>query len=299
VSLPAFAYREPDTLEEVVALLAEGGDEVRLLGGGTALVLLMRARLLRPRLVVSLGRIAGLARIVVNGDVRIGATVTHRQVERSAELRRLAPLLATACGHVGSPAIRAMGTLGGNLAYGEAASDPAPALLALDARITVEGPAGSRTLALETFFRGLYETDLREGEVVTAVHVPRPPATARSTFVKYTCLSEEERAVVSVAALVVPGADGTWADVRLGLGAVGPTPLRARAAEGLIRGRAPTPAAIREVAEAAAEATDPLGDRQGSAEYRRTMTRVWVRRALERLAAPTGGSAPGRGEAVR
>jgi len=288
MTLPAFAYREPETLEEVVALLREGGDDVRLIGGGTALVVMLRARLLRPRLLVSLARVRGLARIDVDGEIRIGAMATHRQIERSADIRRLTPLLAAACGHVGSPAIRTMGTLGGNLAYGEAASDPAPALLALDAHLTLRGPSGERKVPLEGFFRGLYETDLGDAEVVSAIHVPRPPVGARSTFLKYTCLSEEERAVVSVAALVLPGADGTWADVRIGLGGVGPTPLRARAAEGLLRGRAPTDAAIRAAEEAAAAGTDPIADRQGSAEYRRAMTRVWMTRALTGLAREGG-----------
>lgn len=284
MTLPAFAYREPESLEEVVALLREGGDDARVIGGGTALVVLLRARLVRPRLLISLGRIPGLARIDVDGEIRIGAMTTHRQIERSEAIRRLAPLLAAACGRVGSPSIRTMGTIGGNLAYGEAASDPAPALLALDARVSVRGPAGERTVPLEGFFRGLYETELGDAEVVAGIRVARPPANARTTFVKYTCLSEEERAVVSVAALVVPGPDGTWTDLRIGLGGVAPTPLRARAAEAVLRWRMPTAAGIREVAEVAAAGTDPLADRQGSADYRRAMTRVWVARALRELA---------------
>lgn len=284
MTLPAFAYREPESLEEVVALLREGGDDARVIGGGTALVVLLRTRLVRPRLLISLGRIPGLARIDVDGEIRIGAMTTHRQIERSEAIRRLAPLLAAACGRVGSPSIRTMGTIGGNLAYGEAASDPAPALLALDARVSVRGPAGERTVPLEGFFRGLYETELGDAEVVAGIRVARPPANARTTFVKYTCLSEEERAVVSVAALVVPGPDGTWTDLRIGLGGVAPTPLRARAAEAVLRWRMPTAAGIREVAEVAAAGTDPLADRQGSADYRRAMTRVWVARALRELA---------------
>jgi carbon-monoxide dehydrogenase medium subunit len=183
-----------------------------------------------------------------------------------------------------------MGTLGGSLAHGEAASDPAPALLALDARVTLTGPGGERTVPVDGFFRDFYETAVDDGEVLTAIDVPRLPATARSAFVKYTCLSEEDRALVSVAALVVPGPEGTCADVRLGLGGVAPTPLRAREAEALLRGRAATPARIAEAAAAAAAATDPLDDRQGSAAYRREMTQVWVARALAGLT--TGAAGP-------
>jgi carbon-monoxide dehydrogenase medium subunit len=284
VTLPAFEYREPETLEEAVRLLSEGGEEARVIGGGTALVVMLRARLVRPRLLVGLGRIPGLGELHADGALRVGALVTHRQIERSPEVRRLAPLLAEACGRVGSPTIRNMGTLGGNLAYGEAASDPAPALLALEAEVTLGGPAGPRRVPLDGFFRDFYETVLGPAEVLTAVHVPRTPPGARSVFLKYTCLSEEERAVVSVAALAVPDRDGVWTDVRIGLGGVGPAPLRARAAEAALRGRAPTVAGIEEAAETAATLTDPIGDRQGSAGYRRDMTRVWVRRALEAVA---------------
>jgi len=286
MTLPAFDYREPETLAEAVALMAEHGPDARPIAGGTALVVLMRSRLLRPRLLVSLAGIPGLAGIGANGDLRIGAMTTHRAVERSAEVRAIAPLLSQACGRVASPTIRNMGTVGGSLAAGDAASDPAPALLALDARLTLTGPDGERTVPLDGFFRDFYETDLREGEVLSAIRVPRPPAGARSAFVKYTCLSEEDRAVVSVAAVVAPGRDATCEDVRLALGGVAPTPLRVRDAEAALRGQRPTPARIAEVAELAAAATDPLADRQGSAEYRREMTRVWVGRVLEELTAP-------------
>jgi carbon-monoxide dehydrogenase medium subunit len=286
VSLPAFDYQEPATLAEAIALLGGHGDDARLLGGGTALTIMLRSRLLRPRLLVSLAAIPALCGIEADGELRIGAMTSHRAIERSPAVRAAAPLLAEACGRVGSPAIRNMGTLGGSLAHGEAASDPAPALLALEARVTLAGPAGERTVPLDGFFRDFYETAVGAGEVLTAIHVPRPPAGARSTFVKYTCLAEEDRALVSVAALVVPGPDGACADVRLGLGGVAPVPLRVREAEALLRGRAPTPARIGEVAAAAAAATDPLDDRQGSAAYRREMTRVWVARALAELTAP-------------
>src|SRR5262245_3559191 len=158
MTLSPFEYREPETLEEAVAILREEGDDARVIGGGTALVVMLRARLLRPRVLVGLGRIPGLDELRLNGDgdLRIGALVTHRQLERSPEVRHAVPLLAEACGRVGSPTIRNMGTLGGNLAYGEAASDPAPTLLALDARVTVAGPAGPRTVPVDGFFRGLY-----------------------------------------------------------------------------------------------------------------------------------------------
>ncbi|HEY7139708.1 MAG TPA: xanthine dehydrogenase family protein subunit M [Methylomirabilota bacterium] len=287
MTLPAFDYREPETLAEVLALLREHGDEARLMGGGTALTLMLRARLVRPSVIVSLARLGALVGIRANGHLEIGAMTTHRAVERSPLVRALAPLLAEACERVGSPPIRNMGTLGGNLATGEAASDPAPALLALDARVRLRGPEGERVLALDGFFRDFYETALGPEEVIVAIEVPPVPAGARAAFVKYTCLSEEERAVVSVAALLAMGRDGTVVEARIGLGAVGPTPFRARAAETLLVGHRPTVARAAAAADAAAAGTAPLDDRQGSAEYRREMTRVWVLRLVEQLAAGT------------
>ena len=283
MALPRFDYLEPDTLAEAVDALRTHGEDARIIAGGTALVLMLRYRFIRPALLISLARIPGLHGVRSNGELTIGALTTHREIERSPDVARQAPLLAQAAGRVGSPAIRNMGTIGGNLAYGEAASDPAPALLALEARVTLAGPEGERTAPLGGFFKDFYETDVRPGEILTAVHVPRLPSAARSSFIKYTCLSEEDRALVSVAAVVVPAPGGTCADVRIGLGGVGRTPLRARAAEAVLRGQRPTAARIAEAAAAAAAATEPLADRQGSAEYRRDMTRVWVARALEEL----------------
>jgi carbon-monoxide dehydrogenase medium subunit len=283
MGLPPFDYVEPDTLGEAVERLRTYGEDARIVAGGTTLVLMLRYRFIRPAVLVSLSQIPELHGIRGNGDLRIGALATHREIERSPEVAKIAPLLGQAASRVGSPAIRNMGTIGGNLAYGEAASDPAPALLALDARVTLAGPDGERTVPLDGFFKDFFETDLRPGEILTAVHVPPMPTTTRSTYIKYTCLSEEDRALVSVAALVVPGTDESCARVRIGLGGVARTPVRAKAAEEILHGQTPTPARIAEAAEAAAAATDPLDDRQGSAEYRRDMTRLWVRRALEEL----------------
>ncbi len=283
MALPKFDYLEPETLGEAVEQLRIHGEDARVIAGGTALVLMLRYRLVRPAVLISLAGIPELNGIWGNGEIRIGAMTTHREVERSPLVMHGASLLGQAASRVGSPAIRNMGTLGGNLASGEAASDPAPPLLALNARVTLTGPQGERTVPLDGFFKDFYETDIRPGEILTAVHVPPMPPTTRSTYIKYTCLSEEDRALVSVAALVLAGPDQTCADVRIALGGVARTPLRARAAEEVLRGQLPTPAKIAEAAEAAAAATDPLSDRQGSAEYRRDMTRLWVARALERV----------------
>jgi carbon-monoxide dehydrogenase medium subunit len=279
--LPPFELSEPASLAEALAILARGDGECRLIAGGTALVPLLRLGLARPDRLVSLHRIPGMAEIRPDdGALRIGAMATHAQVRRAAVARGW-PLLAAAAGRVASPSIRAAGTLGGNLCYAEAASDVAPALLCLDAEVTVAGPASERTVPVAGFFRGFFEAALEPGEILTQIRVPPVAPGAKGAYVKFCPRSAEDRALVGVAALLVPSDDGRQCrDVRLALGGAAPTPLRARRAEDLLRGQALTDEAIRAAADAAAAEADPLADLMGSAEYRREMVRVWVRRIL-------------------
>ena len=290
MSLPKFDYHAPDTVEEAVALLAEYGDDAIVVAGGLTVVILLRERLIRPRALVSLSEIPDLAKITVNGSASIGATVTHTHITRSGELAELAPLICEACGRVGSPGIRNMGTLGGSVSHGDGASDPAPALLALEAEAIVVGPGGTRTVPLKDFFLGVFETALEEGEILTAIRIPPAKEGRRTRFKKYTCTSVEAFAAVTVATAVDIGPDEICIDARIGLGSVAPMPMRAVAAENLLRGHKLTPELIAEAADAAATATDPSSSAQGSAQYRREMTAVWVRRLLEDMRPSPGNS---------
>jgi carbon-monoxide dehydrogenase medium subunit len=283
--LAPFELAEPATLSEALGLLARHDGECRLIAGGTALVPMLRLGLARPDRLVSLHRVPDLAEIRVEGDVlSVGAMVTHAQVRRAAAVTQGWALLAEAAGRVASPAIRASGTLGGNLCYAESASDVAPALLCLDARVAVTGPRGERTVPVADFFRGFYDAALEPGEILTRVRVPPPLSAARSGYVKFCPRSREDRALVGVAALLVRDAGGRRCeDVRLALGGAAPTPLRARRAEAALRGETLSDAAIRAAADAAAAEADPLSDLMGSADYRREMIRVWVRRLLTSL----------------
>jgi carbon-monoxide dehydrogenase medium subunit len=197
-------------------------------------------------------------------------------------VREHAPLLAAAAGRVATPAIRNMGTVGGNLCYAESASDPAPALLALGARVVVEGRRGRRVVPLvDGFFRGFYETSVEAGEVLVEVEVPTQPPGV-SAYVKWSPRSLEDKALVGLA--VVLDADGaTCRDLRLGLGGVNPTPVRLPRAEAVARSQRLTDDVVTAVARAAMEEVDPLADVQGSADYRREMVGVWVGRALRDL----------------
>jgi aerobic carbon-monoxide dehydrogenase medium subunit len=284
VRLHPFRLLEPESLKDAIDALGRLDGEARLVAGGTALVAMIRLGLVKPDRLVSLHRVPALSRIAVeDGSLVLGAMATHADIERARVVRDGWPLLADAVRRVATPAIRTSGTIGGNLAYAEAASDPAPALLCLDAEVRVAGPGGQRVVPIARFFRGFYEAALEPGEIVTAVRVPPAPAGARGGYVKYTSRSAEDKPLVGVAALVALDASGRCVEARIGLGGAAPTPMRAAQAERALRGEALTDAAVRAAAEAAAREADPLSDLMGSADYRREMVRVWVRRLLVAL----------------
>ncbi len=282
--LRPFEYVETTTVDDAVAALKSGGDDARLIAGGTALVPLMKHQILRPSLLVSIAKVPGLADIAGTGagGIRIGGIATHWAVSHSPVVRERSPLLASACQRVASPTIRSMGTLGGNLCYGESASDPSPALLALRASVRLHGPAGDRTVPLTEFFTGFYETALGDGEVLTAIDVPPVPAGARWRYLKWTPRAQEDKALVGLAVMLV--LDGRRCRVaRLGLGGVAASPVALRAAEQALEGRDLDAATIAQAADDAAGEVVPMDDLQGTAEYRRDMLRVWVRRVVTGL----------------
>ena len=282
--LHPFRLLEPESLKDAIDALGRLDGEARLVAGGTALVAMIRLGLVKPDRLVSLHRVPALSRIAVeDGSLVLGAMATHADIERARVVRDGWPLLADAVRRVATPAIRTSGTIGGNLAYAEAASDPAPALLCLDAEVRVAGPGGQRAVPIARFFRGFYEAALEPGEIVTAVRVPPAPAGARGGYVKYTSRSAEDKPLVGVAALVALDASARCVEARIGLGGAAPTPMRAAQAERALRGEALSDAAVRAAAEAAAREADPLSDLMGSADYRREMVRVWVRRLLVAL----------------
>ena len=282
--LHPFELVEPDTLAAALDALARLDGEARLVAGGTALVPMIRLGLVKPDRLISLHRLPELAEIRRDGGtLQLGTMARLAHIHSAPIVREGWPLLAEAARRVATPAIRVSGTIGGNLCYAEAASDPAPALLCLEAEVRVAGAAGGRTVPVADFFRGFYETALAPGEIVTAIRVPATPAGARSGYVKFTSRSAEDRPLVGVAALVVPDSSGRWVDARIGLGGVAPTPIRARRSEAALRGETPSNAVLRAVAETAAREAEPLSDLMGSADYRREMIRVWVRRLLTTL----------------
>lgn len=281
--LHPFELAVPESLPEALDALGRSG-EARVVSGGTALVPMMRLGLIRPDRVISLHRVAGLDDLrVESGVLSAGAMVSLAAINRSPIVRTGWPLLAEAAGRVATPAIRSTATLGGNLGYAEAASDPAPALLCLEAEVTIAGAAGARSLPLSRFFTGFYETALGPHEIVAGVRVPAAPTGARTGYVRFCPRSAEDKPLIGVAALLVLDVAGRCVDARVALAGAAPTAIRAERAEASLRGAMPDDHAIARAAEAAASEADPLSDLMGSAEYRRRMIRVWVRRLLARL----------------
>jgi len=278
----AFDYRAPRTVDEALAILQEYGDDARVIAGGTALVTMMRQRLVRPGCLVSLRDVQALDRIeATNGAVRLGALVTHRDGEISPLLQERLPVLSETFRRVGTIRIRHMATIGGALAHADPNQDPPVTLIALGASVEIQRPGGRREVPLAAFFRDYYETALEPGELVTTVTVPLLPAASGACFIKFLPRTADDYATVAVAVTVILEPDGERCrEARIALGSVATTPLRGRAAEALLPGARLGESLVKAVGEAAEGEVDPLDDHRGSAAYKRAMTAVMVGRAL-------------------
>ncbi|MBI2918979.1 MAG: xanthine dehydrogenase family protein subunit M [Chloroflexi bacterium] len=275
-----FEYLKPTTTAEAVNMLAQHSGEARAIAGGQSLIPMLRARLVGPAYLIGLEAIPDLARIqAVDGSLRIGAMATHLEVATSALVRQRASILAEAEGLVGSPAVRNLGTLGGNLCHNEVGADPPPPLLALGATAVIAGPGGDRKLPLEQFFTGFLETALAEDEILAYVDIPAQPPGLASAYVKYR-LRAVDRSIVGVAvALAIEG--GVCREAKVALGGVGPVPFRSRGAEAVLSGNHPDERTIEQAAGAAMAEARPMSDAHASADYRRKMVAVFTRRALK------------------
>jgi carbon-monoxide dehydrogenase medium subunit len=281
-----FEYFEPTSLEEACHLLDEYPGDAKLLAGGTALVMWMRMRLLSPRVVISLEKIPDFDRITFDAadGLRIGAGAKHRDMELSPAVREHYPILHETFYKVAQPRIRLMATVGGNLSHGDPLTDPGASFMALDAEVTLRSGRGERTLPVEDFFVDYYETALEPGEILTEIHVPPSRPNLGWSHVKFTPRSEEDFATVGVA-MTVSGEGTRCEDVRIALNSVGPKIFRAHRAEEILRGNEATAERLAEMGKAAAEESDPIEDVRGSAEYKRELVEVFVRRAGEQAVA--------------
>jgi carbon-monoxide dehydrogenase medium subunit len=276
-----FDYQEPTTLKKAFSLMEKHGEDARVIAGGTSLVIMMRQRLLTPKVVISLGRIPKFDKITYSAKdgLRIGAGARHRDIELSAAVKEHYPLLHETFRKVAQPRIRNMGTVGGNLAAGDPLTDPGASLIALDAEVTLTSGKGQRRLRLDEFFVDYYQTALEPGELLTEIQVP-PPQRPGWSHIKFTPRSIEDFATVGVA-ITLKASNGICDDVRVGLNSVASTIVRARKAEEILRGKAITDETLREMGEVAATECDPTDDNRGSAEYKLDLVKVLLRRAVQ------------------
>jgi carbon-monoxide dehydrogenase medium subunit len=282
-----FEYSTPKSLKEVQTDLKKYGSDAKLVAGGTALIIMMRQRLVRPTCLISLRSVRGLNTIEQNnGALRIGGLTTHRDVETSPLVRRRFPVLAETYHHVATIRVRNMATVGGGLAHADPNQDPPPTLIALGASIKASSANASRVIPLDEFFTDYYETVLRPDEIISEILVPKIAANTGAAYLKFLPRTADDYATVSAAAvLTLDNTKKTISDVRIAMGSVGTTPIRATAAEAVLRGQPVKPEAFAEAGEKAKEAVDPISDFRGSAAYKKEMVGVFVRRALEKALA--------------
>lgn len=282
-----FDYIRPASLAEALEVLREHGDDAKCLAGGQSLVPLMNLRLSKPRIVLDLNPLTELAHVrAQDGGLAIGALTRQRVLETSPVVRERAPLLAEVTPLIGHAPIRTRGTFGGSLAHADPAAEYPAAVVALEGRMTVVRAGSRREIPAEAFFVTYLTTALGPTEVLAEVTLPPLPPRTGTAFLELT-RRQGDFAIVGVAAVVTLDDAGAVSRARLALCGVGPTPIRAKRAEAVLQGRRPTAALLTEAGRAAMGETDPADDLHGSAEYRREMTAVFVRRtlgrALERL----------------
>jgi carbon-monoxide dehydrogenase medium subunit len=277
--IPAeFDYTAPESLDQAIKDLADGGEDAKLLAGGHSLIPLMKLRLATPSLLIDLRKVPGLHGVEKqNGHWRIGSLTPHAALERTPELG----IVSRVAGTIADPQVRNRGTIGGSLAHGDPASDLPAVMLICDGEVTLQGPGGQRTVVAADLFRDYLETAVAEDEVLTEVRVQALDGWGYA-YQKFNRRSEDW-AMVAVSA-VVKVSGGTCEDVRVGLTNMASVPLRATAVEEALRGQDLNAETIATAAEQAAEGTQPPADLNASADYKRHLARVLTKRALQEAA---------------
>ena len=284
---PQFEYSAPETLDEAISLLDEHGADAKVLAGGQSLIPLMKLHLAAPAHLVDINRVAGLDHISEDsGFLSIGSLVRESDLDSSEVVRANYPILHDTTSVIADPLVRNMATVGGNLAHGDPGNDHPATMLALGAQVVARGPGGERTIQVSDLFEGPLLTTLNQGEILTEVRVPTPPAASGGAYLKLE-RKVGDYATAGVAA-VVTVSGGVCQQAGIGLTNSGPVPIKATAAESFLAGKTLDDETIREAARLASEEAEPIADLRGSEEYKRDMVRVLAGRAL-RLALERAG----------
>jgi carbon-monoxide dehydrogenase medium subunit len=283
-----FSYHRAASLSEAIKLLQELGDDARIIAGGQSLIPLMKMRLARPTALIDINFISGLSEIQSSkGELRFGALARHAEIENSAAASAI-PILHDCAAGIADEQVRNQGTIGGSIAEADPSGDWGTTLLALETTVICLGPEGQRTVPLEEFVKDAYTTVLAHDELVTEVHVKTPPKGSGGAHLAFKRTAPVYPTASTAVQLTLEGQD-TCKDVRIVLGCVGLTAIRAKDAESALRGKALNVKNIQAAAEAARAAADPQSDMRGSADYKRAMVASLVKRAIGIAGRRAGG----------
>jgi aerobic carbon-monoxide dehydrogenase medium subunit len=277
--LPRFEYHTPASIQEALKLLSDYGKDAKVFAGGTDLILAMKKRTQTPSHMINLKTIPGLSGITANATgVTIGALTTIAEIERSTVIKDVYTPLYDAARVMASPQVRTLATIGGNMASAVPSADMAPPLMVLSAQATIVGPSGERTCPVEDIFAGPSACSLAPTDIITSIKIPAP--TGKGTYLKLMRRAALDLALVGVAAYVALDAKKTCTDVKIALGAVAPTPIRAPGAEAIVLGKVLTEALAAEAGKFSGTICRPISDVRATQDYRCSMVEVLTKRAL-------------------
>ncbi len=276
-----FEYFAPKTVKEAFSLFSKYKEKAKIIAGGQSMLVIMKQGLFAPEYLIDIKGIAALDYIKYDEGkgLRIGALTVHRAIEKSPVIQKHFGVLNEMERNLATIQTRNWGTIGGNLCHGDPAGDPAPVLIALNAKLKIASSAGERIIETEEFSKDYLEVDLQTGEMLTEIQVPTPPPHTGTAYEKLTVMKGDMGIVGAAVSITLSPGDGVCQDARIALGSCAPIPLRAQKAEKRLIGEAVTDALLAEAGEVAATETAPPADVHGSAEYRREMVKVFVRRA--------------------
>jgi len=278
----SFKYESPGTIADAIALLEKYGDEAKILSGGHSLIPMMKLRFASPEYLIDINGIPGLSYIKEeNNVVKIGALTREAEIEHSDLLKKYYPIFGDVTKLIADPQVRNMGTIGGNLAHGDAANDHPAVMLALNAKIIATGPNGIKEIPVDEFFFGFYTTALQHGDILTEIQIPIPPGNTGSAYHKLE-RKVGDYATAGVAVQLTMDASGVCKSVGIGLTNVNPTPLRAARSEQALLGKQVNEESISQAAILASEDCNPSADLRGSVEYKRDMVAVLVKRMIRK-----------------
>jgi carbon-monoxide dehydrogenase medium subunit len=275
-----FNYESPQTLDEAISLLQKHGEEAKILSGGHSLIPMMKLRFASPEYLIDINGIPGLSYIKEEGGiVKIGGLTREVEIEHSDVLKKYFPIFSDVTKQIADPQVRNRGTIGGNLAHGDAANDHPAVMLALNATVIATGPDGVRSIPIDEFFFGFYQTALQHGEILTEIQIPIPPKGTSSAYHKLE-RKVGDYATAGCAIQITVDSNGICTAAGIGLTNVNATPLRAIRSEQALIGKPITDASIAEAAKFASEDCNPSSDLRGSDEYKRHCVAVLIKRMV-------------------